>query len=193
MILITAFKPFNDNPLNSTMEALKRASFKSDVVKAYLPVSFNETKDELLKLINGLKPDFIIMLGESGLIKEIAVEKRAKNLLDFRIEDNEGIKKTNEMIDASLPEFIDTSFKVDKLVSYLNAAKINSIVSLNAGSFICNYSYFLALKEAKNAVFIHLPYFIGESIDMKHKSIDILTLVRAIELSVKFVKENYHC
>ena len=185
MILVTAFKPFGTLKENSSFEALSKANLQDNVKKYYLDVDLVKTKEELEYLIDNVKPEMIIMFGESGMFPKVQIERRAHNLLNFRIEDNGGHMPINQKIEEKGKEYLTSSLNIDYLIAYLKAAGIEAEASLDAGQFICNYSYYLALKTKIPCVFVHLPLFIGQSSDPKYYYRDYLYIVRAVELTVK--------
>lgn len=189
MILVTAFKPFGDLKENSSFEALSHASLPSGTERAYLDCDCEKVEGELKILLDRYHPEMIIMFGQSGLNKEIMIERRAHNLADFRIADTGGHQLKKEKIQNDGPEYRFSTLDVVHLKNYLKAGGIEALISDDAGHFLCNYAYYLALGTKIPTIFLHLPLFIGQSDDPKYHYRDYLTIVKAVELTVRSLEE----
>lgn len=160
-IVITYFKPFGGRVTNASKEVV--TSLNGYTVKQ-LPVSWLKVPsliDEIL-LDN---PDYLFLVGEAGSYVEITVEKLAHNISNGK--DNEGVNKDNEQIISKGPTEIATKFDIDKLPYR---------ISNDAGKYLCNYTYYLALSKAKTTkvLFIHLPYIDNNLNELKDSLLDII-------------------
>lgn len=189
-IIISAFNEFGSVNDSSTKYALSHATLPSHITKEYLSVDLNKTKEELCQIFSS-NPELYIMLGQSGKDDKIHIERYARNILNFRIEDNGGNKPIDEEIIKGAPSILETKIDIESLNNYLNENKIPSELSEDAGSFICNYSYYLALNSGVNAIFIHFPLYISQSTNDKYHYLDKNTLIKAVELIVKFLEGKY--
>lgn len=189
-ITITAFNEFGNTKDNSSKYALSHSNLPSYINKEYLSVDLIKTKEELCQIISS-NPDLLIMFGQSGKDDKIHIERYAKNILNFRIEDNGGNKPINEEIIKSGSNVFETKIDIESLNNYLNENNIPSEVSTDAGEFICNYSYYLALNSGINAIFIHLPLYIGQSTNDKYHYLDKNVLIKTVELITKFLEKMY--
>ena len=144
-VVITYFEPFGGRATNASKEVVS-------LINGYqikeLPVSWSKIYSKLDEILFD-KPDYLFLIGEAGSYKEITIERTAHNISNGK--DNEGVNKDNEPIIASDIEEKHTLFDLSKL-SYR--------VSDNAGKYLCNYTYYLALSNAKKCkvLFVHLPY-----------------------------------
>ena len=104
-------------------------------------------------------------MGEAGLYQEITVERTAHNISNGK--DNDGVDRNNELI---IPN------GKDELLTKFDLSKLTYRISDNAGKYLCNYSYYLALSLANdtNVVFIHLPYIENNLDELKEKLMDII-------------------
>ena len=148
-VLISAFKPFYKSINNYSMEVLEYIN--TDLVdKRIIDVVYHECFEEL-KESDLDSYELIIALGEARSRKVLTFEKRALNLSSCSIGDNKNNILTNEVIDESCPEYLETTLDLDKLTNY-------GEVSYDAGKFVCNNMYFHLLKYNHNkTLFIHIP------------------------------------
>ena len=156
-IIMTCFEPFGGFTTNSSYEALKRLS-NLDIDKIILPVSYPDAYVVLRQLIK--KPDFIILLGMAAKREKISIEDRAKNLLDFKIPDNQcQIIKQRKIADEE-QDILYSKVDIDKMICYLNKNEDLVYKSNDAGSYICNYIYFKVLQKFDTpSIFIHIPNY----------------------------------
>lgn len=92
-ILITGFTPFGsekENPSQMVVEAFDDTSCGVEVVKAILPVSFAKAGKMIVDLIEDVRPDVVICLGQAGGRNEPSIERIAVNLNDSNKADNDG-------------------------------------------------------------------------------------------------------
>ena len=147
-VLVTAFKPFNDQKLNYSQEVL---SYIDNVDKLIIDVVYDECYLHLKNHKNLNTYDLIIALGEARSRNELTLEVQAKNISSCSLKDNKGILKNDEIINPLLGEYLKT--KVD-----INKCKDDIILSYDAGKFVCNNLYFHLLEEyPEKSIFIHIP------------------------------------
>ena len=144
-IIVTYFEPFGGRTTNASKEIV---SLLSEYQTKELPVSWSKIPVYFDEILNE-KPDYLFLIGEAGSYKEITVERTAHNIANGK--DNEGVNKDNEPIIIGDKEEKTTLFDLSKL-----ACRIID----NAGKYLCNYTYYLALSKATHTkvLFIHLPY-----------------------------------
>lgn len=146
-IALTYFEPFGGKKTNSSKEiALALSNDKYD--KTELPVSWGNCLAPLGDVL-AKKPRYLFMIGEAASYHEPTIELKAKNTSDGV--DELGIKKGNDYIFKNGEKYLFTNFNVD----------LDGVfpTSQDAGKFLCNYSYYLALAKTKvtKIVFVHLP------------------------------------
>ena len=178
-ILVTGFEPFgihNSNISKEILEDVPEQVTISDpwhdsrdrklpnqqivIEKMILTVDHDGSNTIANRLEQGEIWDAIIHLGLCESCEKIRLETTAKNVLDMRICDNSG----RMVKDVSLGEA--DMFANDSVIQRLSYPSINHIITSNdAGSFICNETYYqtlskLAIKGLKNQIqccFLHLP------------------------------------
>ena len=188
-ILVCAFLPFGDFKENSSYEALEKIYPMDNIYKLYLPVSYLRTKDILFSEINRIKPDRIILLGQAGNTAKIRLESQAINLMGASIPDADGVLMTNRPIDTSLKDVYETKVDIEGLKNYLMSARIDTIISDDCGKYLCNKTYFDVLSNYDiPTIFIHFPLYVGQSVNPKYCYLDMLKLVRTIELTINFMR-----
>lgn len=150
-ILISAFTPFNNKENNYSQEVLNYIeSDKYMIDKVIIDVVYDKCFDDISKYDLD-SYDFIIALGEARMRNVLTVERRAKNISSCSLPDNSGVLKTDEVIDAALP---------DVLVSGIDLVPLTECadISDDAGKFVCNNIYFHLLKyDSNRTLFIHIP------------------------------------
>ena len=144
-ILITYFEPFGERTTNASKEVV---SLISNFNIKELPVSWSKVPSILDEIFIN-EPDYLFLIGEAGSYKEITVERTAHNISKGK--DNEGVNKENEEIIKGDKEVKTTLFDLSN-VPYR--------ISDDAGKYLCNYTYYLALSKVKTCkvLFVHLPY-----------------------------------
>ena len=159
--LVTYFEPFGGRTTNASKEVV---SLLSDYKTKELPVSWLKIESIIEEILSN-DLDYLFLIGEAGKYQEITVERTAHNVCNGK--DNYDVIKDNEPIIVNGPEEIKTKFDL-KDIKYC--------ISDDAGKYLCNYTYYLALSKAKNTkvVFIHLPYINNNINNLKN---DLLSII----------------
>lgn len=172
-LLISYFENFGKRSINASKEVvidfLKNNSLNIDIDSKELKVSWIEIVNEIDKIENS-DFDWFVLCGEASTYQDVTIEVHADNIC-------KGIDKygVEGISDNPYEEFF-TSFDIEKL-------KIDNVnISYNAGSYLCNRSYFLSLKKFRNkkVLFIHFP-LIKEEGGNKEKTELSYILERIIE------------
>lgn len=147
-VLVTAFKPFNNESLNYSEEVLR---YINNVDKLVIDVVYDECYLQITKQKNLKKYDLIIALGEARSRNELTLEVQAKNISSCSLKDNKGNLKKDEIINPLVEEFLKTKVDISK-------CKNDITFSFDAGKFVCNNLYFHLLEEyPTKSIFIHIP------------------------------------
>ncbi|MGD9604523.1 MAG: pyroglutamyl-peptidase I [Bacilli bacterium] len=169
-ILITAFTPFGKQTQNSSLEVVKKLkkqlnNVQFEIVK--LPVVFDI--DMIANLLEKHNPDFLLMCGQAGGRKAIECEKIAVNYAYSLHPDNKGVIIRGSKIMFDGPDAFFTTAPVLKIVHQLQDQKFPVNLSFSAGTYVCNFAYYLALYYtathhlACETLFVHFPYFAGQT------------------------------
>jgi len=168
VVLVTAFEPFGDSDVNASEIILQKLDGTSGCLRTgILPVRRNSVHKTLVGLIDEHSPNAIIMLGEAGPEEVVRLELVALNHDDFRIPDNDGVTAAPSRIVETGPDAYFSNTDVYSIAQSVpsDEAFAKATVSLSAGSFLCNHTYFLARHYHGNhaALFIHIPCLRNET------------------------------
>lgn len=160
-ILLTAFEPFDAMGSNSSLEVLKQLELPW-LETAILPVSYRRAAEELTHLMEEKRPDLVVCLGQAGGETTVRLEKVALNYTRAAIADNDGVLLRSGAVISGGPDAIFTKCSIEDLIDRLSAHHAIKL-SLTAGSYVCNSTYYTALFRSNgNALFVHLPYCTGQ-------------------------------
>lgn len=183
-ILITAFEPFDNRDTNLSKETLLKldSKFSNNLIeKLYLPVAINSSFSTLKTKVEEFKPDIIILTGEAINRQKISIEIKAKNIISKSISpiDEIDLSKTNTIV-LDGPKYIFSDFPTVEALSQLLTNSIPTILSNDAGGYVCNALYYQTMYAFKNipSVFIHFP-----SLDIL-KLEDLISALETIILSL---------
>ena len=163
-ILITAFEPFGNENINSTLELLPYLPRRIDdkiITTAVLPVVFDGCKEKLRKAIANKEYSYIICLGQNSFADSLNVERVAINIADARIPDNSGAQPADEpILKDGAPAYFAT-LPIKQMVKASLDAGVQAQVSNSAGAFVCNCVMYHVLHITAGtdtkAGFIHVP------------------------------------
>ncbi len=162
-VLLTCFEPFGgeaENTSEAAVAALAARWAHDDIrlVTARLPVVFARVRDELARLVEGHRPDAVVVTGEAGGRSVVTPETTARNLDDARIPDNAGEQPRERVIDPGRPATTETRMDVPALLAACARAGVPARASEDAGTFVCNHAFHqvLALTDVP-AGFVHVP------------------------------------
>lgn len=169
--LITGFEPFGryrENPSEVVVRSLPgivaREMPEVELATAILPVSFARAREQLIDLLSRMEPDIYIGVGLRPGATHVAVERVAVNLADARSPDNDGVRPVDEPIDPRGPAAYFSTLPVKAIVKRMREEGIPAAVSNSAGTFLCNYVMYLALRYSSEhgnparSGFVHVPF-----------------------------------
>ena len=151
-LLVTGFEPFGGAQVNPSWECAKAMPDElpgARVVKAQLPVAWVRVNGKVNLLLDELRPDAALLLGQAGGRCAITIERIAMNLRESELADNLG--------------------EIARGGYVLNAAGLPAAFSYSAGPYLCNDAMYVALHRARTdlpkmrAGFVHVPYMKGQS------------------------------
>ena len=172
-ILVTGFEPFGGEAVNASWEAARKLDGwrlgEFAAVARLLPCAYDASVKELIRAIETLKPEAILMTGQAARRAVVCVERFARNLDDAAAPDNLGHLRKAVAIAEGAPERLEAAAPVKAIAGAIREAGIPARVSRSAGGFVCNHLYFGALQylrdtgRATPAVFVHLPATPGQT------------------------------
>ena len=178
-LLITAFQPFDNRETNVSKEVVDKldtSNMPFIIIKQTLPVSLVSSFLAIKKTIEEEKPDVILLCGEAISRRKISLELEAKNYVGRSIDPLDEIRTPNHQVIENGPSKITSIFPISYLQNLLFTNLVQSQISTDAGSYICNALYYQVMYYYPkiSCLFIHFPnptYHL--SIDHMIKAIDI--------------------
>ena len=195
-ILISGFDPFGGEPINPACELLRLMSGKHlegyRIVTQEIPTARFRAIEILCSAITREDPAMIIALGQSGGCHEIAVERVAINVDDYRIPDNDGNQPLAQRIEEDGPDAYFSTLPVRAMAKAMNDAGIPAEVSFTAGTYVCNdmlYRLMHAIATDHPGVrggFMHVPYATQQATRLPSAtpSMSLETMTAGIALAV---------
>ncbi len=187
-ILLTAFEPFGEIENNSSLEVIKRVKEveNTKIIKKVLKVDYNLSNFENLL---DEDVDILLLCGQASRSCKIALEQVAINFMYSKQNDNAGNKKLGEKIYLDGPDAYFNTIDATNLVLKLED-KYPLILSLSAGAYICNLSYYVSLYQCnkqnlKTKIgFIHFPLYTNQT-SKDYQSIDLDIMVNTLNEIIK--------
>ncbi len=175
-VIVSGFDAFGGNSVNPSEKAVERlpnfVKFDDEteaapVAKLTLPTCCSDAWSILrAKVEQDSESDFAVLL--SGLAEtrdKICLERFALNVRDFRIPDNNGHQWDEGFISPEAPDAIRSKTNIGGITKHLNRLGFAADISYNAGTFICNETYFRSLESwqdnprCRGVLFVHFPLF----------------------------------
>ena len=183
--IITGFGPFGSVKVNPSAQTAEKAAEK--LAESGIQCDFKQ----LVASINSVDrfynelPDgsdiFVVHIGVDAASRQMVIERYGRNIIDFPIPDAEGAQPTATRIDVKmgLDQKIENKINIPELVDQLHGA---FSVSEDAGSYVCNYSFFKGLSavgtKVTGCVFVHVPMFSRVDLEAQTKNIvDLVTIL----------------
>ena len=192
-ILVTAFEPFQGETINATMEALALLPDSVEgktLVKRALPVEFGLAVEAAAAMVDDLRPDAVICLGQASGRADITPERVAINVMDARIPDNGGNQPVDEPIRVEGPAAYFSTLPVKAMVQAMKARGVPASVSNTAGTFVCNELMYGLLDHLNGAGrhilagFIHIPATPAQAAERPTPSLAPETVARGLEAAI---------
>lgn len=168
--LLTGFGPFGgvtSNPTQRLVELFGQTGAEGHLLTCcVLPVSYERAPAAMTEALSagasdGAPFDLIWMLGVAARETRWRVEKFGRNR-NGRKADADGACLPR-VIEPDAPSLLESTVPVLRVRQALTAAGIPARVSLSAGSYLCNYILFRALRDVSKAGlsarsgFLHVP------------------------------------
>jgi pyroglutamyl-peptidase len=167
-ILLTGFGRFPGAPVNPTaplVARLARMARRRGVrcITHVFATTYAAVDRELPALIAAHRPDAVMMFGLAARRKHVSIERFARNRMSLWFPDAAGVVPPRATIAAGAPASIRGRAPLSRLLAAARASRVNTALSRDAGSYLCNYVYWRALEAAAKpggprlAVFVHVP------------------------------------
>ena len=207
LVLVTSFEAFGGSAVNPTI-AIARALAEMPCglgarVYATLPVVTGTGPGSawtaVEPLLDALRPDAVVALGESAKADRINLERVAVNLRDARIADNAGVQLVDAPVVAGGPDAYFGTLPVREMLASCESAGVAVQCSMSAGTFLCNELMYRLLHRAAPrggaagagvgagfiAGFIHVPQLPEQAEVRGGPSMDAATSARGIHAALE--------
>ena len=194
-IIVTGFDPFGGEKINPSIECVKALPEIDGVelIRLELPTVFKESAKRLNEVINDVKPDAVLSVGQAGGRAGITMERIAINVDDARIPDNISQQPIDEAIQLDGEAAYFTTLPIKRIVKAIREAGISAEVSNSAGTFVCNHimyqALFAATKDDKpfKAGFMHIPFIPEQTTDKPSLSLEEST--KALQIAIETIRD----
>ena len=168
-ILVTGFGPFPGAPYNPTVPLVARLArlrrpglADVRIIPHIFPTSFAATDRDLPKLIVKHKPDAVLMFGLATRVRTLRIETRARNTLAL-LPDSGGKSLRRGAIAPGRPAILAMPAPAQRLLAAIRITGVPTVLSHNAGRYLCNYLCWRAADATSKAgspylaAFVHVP------------------------------------
>ncbi len=194
-IIVTGFDPFGGETINPSIECVKALPEIEGVelIRLELPTVFKESAKRLNEVINDVKPDAVLSVGQAGGRPGITMERIAINVDDARIPDNISQQPIDETIQTEGEAAYFTTLPIKRIVKAIREAGISAEVSNSAGTFVCNHIMYQALFAATKADkpfkagFMHIPFIPEQTTDKPSLSLEEST--KALQIAIETIRD----
>ena len=194
-IIVTGFDPFGGETINPSIECVKALPEIEGVelIRLELPTVFKESAIRLNEVINDVKPDAVLSVGQAGGRAGITMERIAINVDDARIPDNISQQPIDEAIQLDGEAAYFTTLPIKRIVKAIREAGISAEVSNSAGTFVCNHIMYQALFAATKADkpfkagFMHIPFIPEQTTDKP--SLPLEESTKALQIAIETIRD----
>ena len=194
-IIVTGFDPFGGETINPSIECVKALPEIEGVelIRLELPTVFKESAKRLNEVINDVKPDAVLSVGQAGGRAGITMERIAINVDDARIPDNISQQPIDEAIQLDGEAAYFTTLPIKRIVKAIREAGIPAEVSNSAGTFVCNHIMYQALFAATKADkpfkagFMHIPFIPEQTTDKP--SLPLEESTKALQIAIETIRD----
>lgn len=194
-IIVTGFDPFGGKTINPSIECVKALPEIEGVelIRLELPTVFKESAKRLNEVINDVKPDAVLSVGQAGGRTGITMERIAINVDDARIPDNISQQPIDEAIQLDGEAAYFTTLPIKRIVKAIREAGISAEVSNSAGTFVCNHIMYQALFAATKADkpfkagFMHIPFIPEQTTDKP--SLPLEESTKALQIAIETIRD----
>lgn len=185
-LLITGFGPFPGAPFNPSgglalALAKKRRPELARVrrVTHVFETSYAAVDRDLPKLLARHAPDIVLMFGLAAHTPFVRIETRARNAASMLLPDVDGRVLRESAIVPNAPASLRGRAPFARLLGAARAARASARISHDAGDYLCNYTYWRALRASRSGTlvqFVHIP--------LSHQGGNVLRAGEAILLAL---------
>ncbi len=185
-LLVTCFEPFGADAVNASALAaalLPRRIGAWYLTKRELPVVFGLAGEKCRALIDALRPDAVLMLGQAAGREAVTPELAARNYRFARIPDNAGQSPMGEAVLRGAEDALFATLPVEAMTEAVRAAGLPGALSCSAGYYVCNDLYYSVLHRLKGsaipAAFVHVPA--AETLPPERSAEALIAAIKALQ------------
>ena len=192
LLLLTCFEPFGGETSNASAQAaalLPERIGPWRIVKCRLPVVFGLAGERCLALIDALRPDAVLMLGQAAGREAVTPELVARNQRWARIPDNAGNEPKGEPVISGGEDALFAVLPVRAMTEAIRTAGLPAFLSADAGRYVCNDLYYTVLHALRApafsekpipAAFLHVPS--AQTLSPERTALALEAAIQAISL-----------
>ncbi|KQO63299.1 peptidase C15 [Methylobacterium sp. Leaf88] len=161
-LLVTGFGPFPGVPRNPSAALARRIGALARPKLGGIPVRVLILRTTYAAIPDRLAPALaeapaaILMLGVATRAKRVRVEMQGRNRTSRLFPDASGRTASRLTLERDGPPARRSPAAASALAT-LRGHGIAAVPSRDAGRYLCNASYFRALRESPPALFVHIP------------------------------------
>jgi len=166
-VVIAGFGPFPGAPSNpsgrlATALARRRRPALADIeITSHVFATAYAAVDRDLPKLLARNPDVVLIFGLASRRRHICIETRARNARSVLFPDVNGYRPERTAIETGQTEARTGNAPFHQLLNGVRQNKLPARLSRDAGTYLCNYTYWRALQHApgKNPLvqFVHTP------------------------------------
>ena len=192
-IVVQGFEPFDGHAINPSQRLVSAlaAEERDGIFARVLPTSRARVQEAVPALMAEHRPTAWIGVGLADGRRVLSLEAAALNLLDWRRPDADGhVVRRAPIVPGGSPAQL-TTLPVQSILEAWRADGIPGTLSLTAGSYICNLSFYLAARSAADlglacrVGFIHVPMLPEMAATVDEPSMAMELLTRGLDLALR--------
>lgn len=195
-VLLTGFDPFGGESVNPALESVKKLEGLTvaghEIKVLEVPTVFDKCIEKMKAVINEIRPDIVIAVGQAGGRPQLSIERVAINVNDARIADNEENQPVDTPIVEGGPVGYWSTLPIKAIVKELRSRGIPASVSQTAGTFVCNHIFYglmhhlAASERTVRGGFIHIPFLPEQAADHPGEpSMALETIVDGLKIAIE--------
>lgn len=205
-VLLTGFEAFGHTPINPAEQVARQLDGtvlnSAKIISKVVPNVFFKCIEFVIKAIEEVCPEVVVMLGEYGGRAMVTVERLAQNMNDstrYQLTDNDGVSFQGQLTVPGGPVAYYSTLPVRAMVKAMREDGIPADISDAPGTFCCNHLMYgilhhIAIDELPiRAGWIHLPYLPSTAALIENlgaPSMSVETSLQGVEAGIQAVIEN---
>lgn len=165
-VLLIGFGPFPGAPANPSAGLVKllarrrRPAFLALDVSTHVFETAYAAVDRDLPRLFAAKPDIVLIFGLAARRRELCIETCARNAVSILFPDASGFRPQYGVIEPGAPSRRTGKAPFAPLLRAARSRAMPARLSRDAGRYLCNYAYWLALRRGDGGPlvqFVHIP------------------------------------